>query len=208
MSIAVLGTSEVEILRQNLAETTDFCIFPLLAETILWGKHVYSFFFLAYLRLTNASPSNFHGAYSNIYLHLSVIVLLLTSTATIHAVHARIRGLRTRPKQAMLAVTLVMYVLSTLDWAIDVRRVWTDLKCSLPAQISSPARDESGLDRLNTALRIVQSITNNICVRLVWLTLRILCKPMSRQDGLNPGHGVVGRSQRRGRVLESVHHLR
>ncbi|KAF9068135.1 hypothetical protein BDP27DRAFT_1364300 [Rhodocollybia butyracea] len=57
-----------------------------------------------------------------------------------------------------------MYVLSTLDWAIDVRRVWTDLKISIPAELLSPPRDESKLNTINLLMRIIQSITNNICV--------------------------------------------
>ncbi|KIK57320.1 hypothetical protein GYMLUDRAFT_61335 [Collybiopsis luxurians FD-317 M1] len=57
-----------------------------------------------------------------------------------------------------------MYGLATLDWLIDVRRVWTDLKTSVPALLDSPARDESTLNTENVVLRIIQAITNNICV--------------------------------------------
>ena len=64
----------------------------------------------------------------------------------------------------MLVLTLTMYTLSTLDWAIDIRRVWTDLKVMLPAELSSPSINEDGLNNLNTALRVVQAITNNLCV--------------------------------------------
>lgn len=31
--------AEAEAVRQSLAQTTDFRIFPLLAETVLWGTH-------------------------------------------------------------------------------------------------------------------------------------------------------------------------
>jgi hypothetical protein len=67
----------------------------------------------------------------------------------------------------MLAFTLVMYVLATLDWAIDVRRVWTDLKVSISAKLSSTPQDneESALSTENAVLlRVIQAITNNICV--------------------------------------------
>ncbi|KAF5391004.1 hypothetical protein D9757_004037 [Collybiopsis confluens] len=75
----------------------------------------------------------------------------------------RSRGLEARSKKVMFALTLFMYILSTLDWAIDVRRVWTDLKISIPAQLESPPRDESKLDTINILIRIIQAITNNIC---------------------------------------------
>ncbi|KIK57321.1 hypothetical protein GYMLUDRAFT_61336 [Collybiopsis luxurians FD-317 M1] len=64
----------------------------------------------------------------------------------------------------MLSLTLVMYGLATLDWLIDVRRVWTDLKTSVPALLVSPALDETTLNTTNVLLHIIQSITNNICV--------------------------------------------
>jgi len=112
-----------------LQQTTDFRVFPLLAETILWAIFT---------------------------------VLIVTSTCILLSNG----GLHTRAKQVMLTLTLVMYVLSTLDWAIDVRRLWTDLKRSLPAELSSPPLDETRLNEVNTALHIIQSITNNICTLL------------------------------------------
>ncbi|VDC05836.1 unnamed protein product [Peniophora sp. CBMAI 1063] len=121
-----LAAAEVEVVRQDLAQTTDFRIFPLLAETVLWAIFT---------------------------------VLIVTSTHILLS-----RGLRSRSNRIMLAFTLIMYVLSTLDWAIDVRRVWTDLKISLPAELSSPPRNEHELDQLNVALKIVESIANQICV--------------------------------------------
>ncbi|VDC05837.1 unnamed protein product [Peniophora sp. CBMAI 1063] len=118
--------AEVEVVRQDLAQTTDFRIFPLLAETVLWV--IFS-------------------------------VLIVTSAHILLS-----RGLRSRANRIMFALTLIMYTLSTLDWAIDVRRVWTDLKISLPAELSSPPQNEHGLDQLNVALKIVESIANQICV--------------------------------------------
>ncbi len=62
----------------------------------------------------------------------------------------------------MLAATLAMYALSTLDWAIDIRLLWADLRTlrflGLPGEtqrfgLSSPA------------LLVVQGITSVICVR-------------------------------------------
>ncbi|KZV66277.1 hypothetical protein PENSPDRAFT_97250 [Peniophora sp. CONT] len=120
--------ADAEAVRQSLAQTTDFRIFPLLAETVLWAIFT---------------------------------VLIATSTYILLS-----RGLQSRSNQVMLTLTLVMYALSTLDWAIDVRRVWTDLKISLPAELSSPVPGEDELDKLNVALRIVQAITNNVCVLL------------------------------------------
>ncbi|KAF9062285.1 hypothetical protein BDP27DRAFT_1428064 [Rhodocollybia butyracea] len=121
-----LTATEVDNVRQSLADSTNFFVFPLIAETVLWGIFT---------------------------------VLICTSTTLLVS-----RGLHARSKQVMLVLTLLMYVLSTLDWAIDVRRVWTDLKISIPAELLSPARDESRLNSTNVLLRIIQSITNNICV--------------------------------------------
>jgi hypothetical protein len=117
---------EVDVVRQNLQQTTDFRVFPLLVETALWA-----------------------------------IYTVLISISTYLAVF---RGLQTRSKKTMLAFMLVMYLLSTLDWAIDVRRVWTDLKISIPGELNSPPRDESSLNTENVILRIIQAITNNLCV--------------------------------------------
>ncbi|KAF5374330.1 hypothetical protein D9758_004603 [Tetrapyrgos nigripes] len=52
------------------------------------------------------------------------------------------RGIRSRPKKIMLTFTLAMYALSTLDWAIDVRHVWTDLEVFIPGQLVDPTNME------------------------------------------------------------------
>ncbi|KAF9067917.1 hypothetical protein BDP27DRAFT_1403527 [Rhodocollybia butyracea] len=121
-----LSEAEVEGVRQTLAETTDFRVFPLLVETILWAIFTVLIFTMSYIVIS--------------------------------------RGLRARSKQIMLAFTLVMYTLATLDWAIDVRRVWTDLKVSIPEELSSPQDNDSALNTENMLLRVIQAITNNICV--------------------------------------------
>ena len=36
--VTALNDTEVEAFRQSLAEMTDFRLFPLLAETVLWGR--------------------------------------------------------------------------------------------------------------------------------------------------------------------------
>ncbi|KAJ7659482.1 hypothetical protein B0H17DRAFT_1212876 [Mycena rosella] len=66
----------------------------------------------------------------------------------------------------VLAITLVMYGLSTWDWAIDVYLLWDDLNVFLPADLIHPSPDHSKRLKINTALRISQAITNNISVML------------------------------------------
>ena len=64
----------------------------------------------------------------------------------------------------MLTVTLVMYALSTFDWALDIHFVRNDLKSYLLADLAQPPRDESRRMKVDAALKVAQSITNNICV--------------------------------------------
>ncbi|KAE9388883.1 hypothetical protein BT96DRAFT_1025279 [Gymnopus androsaceus JB14] len=120
-----LNATEVETARLQLAETTDFYVFPLLTETVLWA-----------------------------------IFTFLVSTSTYVLVS---RGLNSRSKKVMFTFTLVMYTLSTIDWAIDVRRVWTDLKITIPGELTLPPKDLTHQNTMNTLLRIIQAITNNIC---------------------------------------------
>ncbi|KAJ7435272.1 hypothetical protein FB451DRAFT_1464395 [Mycena latifolia] len=76
------------------------------------------------------------------------------------------RGLHSRSSKLMLAVTLVMFGLSTWDWAVDVHLLRDDLKLFLPADLIQPPPDNSQRVKINTALRISQAIINNICVLL------------------------------------------
>lgn len=71
----------------------------------------------------------------------------------------------------MLAVTLVMYALSTFDWALDIHFVRNDLKVYLLADLAQPPRNEDKRMKVDAALKVAQSITNNICVS-VWLSIR------------------------------------
>ncbi|KAE9402384.1 hypothetical protein BT96DRAFT_552681 [Gymnopus androsaceus JB14] len=123
-----LNATEIETARLQLAETTDFYVFPLLAETVIWA--IFTF-------------------------------LVSTSTYVLVA-----RGLNSRSKKVMVTFTLVMYTLSTIDWAIDVRRVWTDLKITIPGELTSPPKDLTHQNTMNTLLRIIQAITNNVCVMM------------------------------------------
>ncbi|KAJ7910536.1 hypothetical protein B0H13DRAFT_2486397 [Mycena leptocephala] len=58
----------------------------------------------------------------------------------------------------MLAVTLIMFGLSTWDWAIDVHLLRDELKVFLPADLIQPPPDNSRRVKVNTALRISQAI--------------------------------------------------
>ncbi|KAF9067918.1 hypothetical protein BDP27DRAFT_1327992 [Rhodocollybia butyracea] len=114
--------AEVEVFRQSLAETTDFRVFPLLVETILWTIFTVLIFTMSYIVMSSRALKN--------------------NNAHPHACNVWTRH---------------------LDWAIDVRRVWTDLNISIPAELSSQD-NESALNTENILLRIIQAITNNICV--------------------------------------------
>lgn len=98
----------------------------------------------------------------------------------------------------MLALILVMYGFATLDWAIDVRRVWTDLKISIPAELSSPLHNESVLNTENTVLHIIQSTTNNISVS----------HPCLHRGALQVSTFLLGCNWRYHNLLESVRGLR
>lgn len=76
----------------------------------------------------------------------------------------RKRGLRhSRTNCLMLAATLAMYALSALDWAIDIRLLWNDLRTlrfyGLP---DAPASGPFGLS--SPPLLVLQGITSVICV--------------------------------------------
>ncbi|KAJ7664677.1 hypothetical protein DFH06DRAFT_1188336 [Mycena polygramma] len=76
------------------------------------------------------------------------------------------RGLRSRASKMMLGVALIMYGLSSWEWAIDVHLVRDELKVLLPADLVQPPPDHARRLKVNTALHIAQSIANNICVVL------------------------------------------
>ncbi|KIK57322.1 hypothetical protein GYMLUDRAFT_263096 [Collybiopsis luxurians FD-317 M1] len=140
-----LPLEQVDAVRQILQQTADYRVGPLLLETALWGN-LYSPEWFCESEIDD-SP-------------LAIFTILISASSYI------IMGLQARSKKVMLILTLFMYILSTLDWAIDVRRVWTDLKISIPAELDSPPPDESKLNTTNVLIRIIQAITNNICVIL------------------------------------------
>lgn len=61
----------------------------------------------------------------------------------------------------MLAATLAMYGLSTLDWAIDIRLLWNDL--STLRFFGIPGRTQP-FGRSSPTLLTVQGITSVVCV--------------------------------------------
>ncbi|KAJ7511151.1 hypothetical protein B0H11DRAFT_1954177 [Mycena galericulata] len=123
-----LTAQQVQLHRENLASTTDFRIFPILAETALYAIFT---------------------------------ALIVTSSYILIT-----RGLESRTRKMMLAVTLVMYGLSTWDWAIDILLLRDQLKVFLMADLIQPPPDHSKRLQVNAALHVSQAITNNICVML------------------------------------------
>ncbi|KAJ7464310.1 hypothetical protein B0H11DRAFT_79858 [Mycena galericulata] len=128
MSASGLTAEQVQLHRQNLADTTNFRIYPILAETVLYA-----------------------------------IFTVLVSTSSYILIT---RGLRSRSSKMMLAVTLIMYGLSTWDWAIDLRLLRDELEVFLPSDLIQPPPDHTRRLEVNTALHISQSITNNISTLL------------------------------------------
>ncbi|KAJ6608459.1 hypothetical protein B0H10DRAFT_2067672 [Mycena sp. CBHHK59/15] len=116
-----LTAEQVQLHSEHLASTTDFRVFPILVETVLYARPLVTL--------------------------------------------CRTRGLRSRPSKMMLAITLVMYGLSTWDWAIDIHLLRDDLKVFLPADLIQPPPDHARRLKVNAALHISQAITNNISVR-------------------------------------------
>ncbi|KAJ7885016.1 hypothetical protein B0H13DRAFT_2666910 [Mycena leptocephala] len=119
---------QVQLHLQHLANTTNFRVFPILAETVLYAIFTVLICMSSYILIT--------------------------------------RGLRSRSSKIMLAVTLVLYALSTWDWAIDIQLLRDDLKVFLPADLIQPPPDHTRRLKVNTALHISQSITNNISTML------------------------------------------
>ncbi|KAF9265017.1 hypothetical protein L218DRAFT_997974 [Marasmius fiardii PR-910] len=76
------------------------------------------------------------------------------------------QGLASRTSKMMLATTLILYGLSIWDWAIDVLFLRDDLKVFLPSDLIQPLPDHHHRTQVNAALRISQSITNNISTML------------------------------------------
>lgn len=160
-----LNATEVETARLQLAETTQFYVFPLLLETVLWGR--FSTFTSA-LRVIFISLYFSHLYHSSVHFNLCSSVNVSDPAKPIETDDMsvlRSRGLNSRSKRVMVTFTLIMYVLSTICWAIDVRRVWSDLNITIPGELSIPPKDLTHQNTMNTLLRIIQSITNNICVR-------------------------------------------
>ncbi|RPD57863.1 hypothetical protein L226DRAFT_540174 [Lentinus tigrinus ALCF2SS1-7] len=90
-------------------------------------------------------------------LYAIFTVLIIASTYLICR-----RGVRRSwPNAIMLAATLSMYALSTLDWVIDIRLLWNDLRTLM--FFGLPGRTEPfGLS--SPALLTVQGITSVICI--------------------------------------------
>jgi len=123
-----LTADQVQLHLQHLASTTNFRVFPILAETVLYAMFTMLICMSSYILIT--------------------------------------RGLRSRSSQMMLAVTLILFALSTWDWAIDILLLRDDLKVFLPADLIQPLPDHTRRTKVNTALHISQSITNNISTML------------------------------------------
>ncbi|KAJ7206309.1 hypothetical protein GGX14DRAFT_568281 [Mycena pura] len=94
-------------------------------------------------------------------LYAIFTILIITSSNILIG-----RGLQGRPAKIMLGVTLVMYGLSTYDWAVDIHLLRDDLKVFLPADLMQPPPDHARRIAVNAALHISQAITNNICTML------------------------------------------
>ncbi|KAJ6540729.1 hypothetical protein B0H19DRAFT_1269276 [Mycena capillaripes] len=136
MSATTLTPEQVQLHLQHLASTTNFRVFPILAETVLYGE----------------SPPLLTAIFTVLICMSSYILIT--------------RGLRSRSSKMMLAVTLILYALSTWDWAIDIQLLRDDLKLFLPAELIKPVPDHARRVNVNTALHISQSITNNISTML------------------------------------------
>ncbi|KAF7351740.1 hypothetical protein MSAN_01607200 [Mycena sanguinolenta] len=94
-----------------------------------------------------------------LYAMFTILIMMSTYFLTT-------RGLRSRSSKVMLAVTLVMYGLSTYDWAIDIHLLRDDLKVFLPADLIQPPPDHTRRTQVNNALHISQSIVANISTML------------------------------------------
>ncbi|KAJ7075512.1 hypothetical protein B0H15DRAFT_866739 [Mycena belliarum] len=125
---SALTAEQVQVHAEHLASTVNFRVFPILAETVLYGIFIVLIFFSSYILVTS--------------------------------------GLRSPSSKLMLAATLIMFGLSTLDWAIDVHLLRDELNILVPADLIKPPPDHSRRLRVNTALQISQAIMNNICVLL------------------------------------------
>ena len=62
----------------------------------------------------------------------------------------------------MLAATLAMYALSALDWAIDVRLLWNDLKTLRLYGLPDAPATRFGVS--SPPLLVLQGITSVVCV--------------------------------------------
>ncbi|KAJ6484582.1 hypothetical protein DFH09DRAFT_397258 [Mycena vulgaris] len=128
MIATALTAEQAQLHADHLVSVTNFRVFPLLVETVLY----------------------------------SIFTVLIVIASYILVV----RGLSSRSSKIMLAVTLIMYGLATWDWAVEVHLLRDDLKLLLPADLIQPPPDNQKRLRINTALRISQSIMNNLCVML------------------------------------------
>ncbi|KAI0309107.1 hypothetical protein OF83DRAFT_1180007 [Amylostereum chailletii] len=89
-------------------------------------------------------------------------VLICVSTCVIIS-----RGLRPWPNRIMLSTTLVMYIITAANWAIDVRLLLNELKVYLPLLITSGAdADASSLINLNIVFVFVGSSIADIVIFL------------------------------------------
>ncbi|KAJ6528619.1 hypothetical protein DFH09DRAFT_1185765 [Mycena vulgaris] len=128
MIATALTAEQAQLHADNLANMTNFRMFPILAETVLYAIYT---------------------------------AMIITSSYILIG-----RGLQSRSRKLMLAVTLVMYGLASWDWAIDIHLLRDDLKVFLPADLIQPPPDNAQRVKMNAALHISQAIMNNICVML------------------------------------------
>ena len=68
----------------------------------------------------------------------------------------------------MLAATVAMYALSTLDWAIDIRLLWNDLRALQLFGLSGAPGAPIG--QSSPPLLVLQGITSVICVRTLFVS--------------------------------------
>lgn len=99
----------------------------------------------------------------------------------------------------MLAVTLVMYGLSTWEWAVDVYLLRDELKVLLPADLTQPPPDHARRIKVNTALHVAQGFTNNICVCYIHAVVASRHGFESFADQSSPG-----RAERHGSMLAGL----
>ena len=105
------------------------------------------------------------------------------------------RGIRNSwPNAIMLAVTLAMYALSTLDWAIDVRLLWDDLH--MLRLVGLPDAPHFRVGQGSPPLLVLQGITSVVCVSdshssaFRWLRIGGGAAGANRETGANCARSI------------------